>query len=197
MVYAEDLKSSALVVMRVRLPPLALTDVNLSLVIKMETMETIETTIKNKPLTATQRNYVLKRINEIKETKLQNVKRDDSDFYDYRGELRGVPDYKDEATIKAIMGGYYQITKDPNFGNHIISRHKTIEDLLKCIVIPDREIIERINNQLKDEYIKRRDQYVSRIKAIKDGANNITDSLLLSDSQDVLTLLKQFESTEF
>ncbi len=160
-------------------------------------MESIENTIKNKVLTVIQKNYVVKRLNEIRSQKLENLKKDEPTVNNYRNNLRDIPDFRDEAEDLALKGGYYHIVKDPDFEKFEISKYNSTEDLLKCIVIIDKEAVDRINKQLIDKKIKERDDYVSRIKAVKDEATRITDNLLLSDSQDILESLKKFESTEF
>ncbi len=107
-----------------------------------------------------------------------------------------IPDFRREAEVMAIEKGFYTIIGNPDFTKRT-NNHSTAEDLLRCIVRIDTEAVDLINNQLRDQKIKERDGYLKRIKAIKDEATRITDNLLLSNAQDILDLVKKFESTEY
>jgi len=159
-------------------------------------MNTVEKIVEEKPakvLTATQKNYVVKRVKEISEEKISKIRKEaPRSTYDWRGEISDIPSFEHEAELKAIKQGKYTINRAPDF-----TGVASTEAYLSKIVIVDEKAKEAIRLEMVANRTKERDVYFNRLNAVKKEANSITDNLLLSDAKDILESLKKFEGTEY
>ena len=155
-------------------------------------------------LTQVQKNYLVKRIDQIADSKISEIKVDYDDVrtgYEpnkYRAYKRSETQM-DGKSLKAILNGDVKLKSKDDVLETCKTRSEDTTSggrYLNALDFIDRDSLASFNNKLNDEAMSRYKEFESRTTKVRAEACSLKDKIMLEGSL-AIELLKEFESKEF